>query len=765
MTINEYPFTEAAVKALEAAKHRAAADGSAYIGTEHILLGLVAVSGIVSETLKSVGITPEKIQNTYESLFVFSQNPVRGRKPEPKWSPRSVEIWDIAYDEAKNGGMEKIGTEHLMVAILLQDDSAAMRILLALNLPEDRFVNELYTAMGEEGLTYLNALNRQPEDYENAHYIERFSRNLTQLAALGKSDPVIGREKELSRLIRTLSRRTKNNPCLIGEPGVGKTAMVERLAAEIAKGNVPDTLKNKRIYALDMAGMVAGTKFRGEFEERIEGVISEAAADGNILLFLDEIHTIIGAGGAEGALDAANILKPALSRGEIQIIGATTTAEYRKHIEKDSALERRFQPIVIEEPSEEETVAILSGLKSKYEKHHGLTISDEALTAAAFMSARYINDRFLPDKALDLIDEASAKAKLSTGKKKKEIILGEADIASVISDMTGIPASRLTETESSRLMKLEKELHRRIISQDEAVSAVARAVRRGRAGLKDPRRPIGSFLFLGPTGVGKTELAKALAEALFGRDDAMVRVDMSEYMESHSVSKLIGSPPGYVGYDEGGQLSEKVRRNPYCVLLFDEIEKAHPDIFHVLLQILDDGHITDAQGRKIDFKNTIIIMTSNVGAQRIVEPKKLGFNTDTSAESDYLKMKDGVMEEVKKLFRPELLNRIDEILVFRQLGREDVGAILDNQLADLQKRTQAGLGISFGLTASAKDYLVTKDYDPKYGARPLRRAIQTELEDLLAQEALGGNIKSGETVTVTLDKKTGRLSIKARAAR
>lgn len=744
--------------ALDEAKNQAIQRKSIYIGTEHILLGLSRVESIVSETLKANGITYDKLSNTFDAIIAKAAGP--GRRPSPKWSPRALDVWDIAYDEARNGGMDKIGTEHLMIALMLQDDSAAVRILFALGFQEDKFVNELYHSMGEDGIVYLNALNRQSDDYDSSHMIERFSRNLTDLAKAGKIDPVVGREKELERLIRTLSRRTKNNPCLIGEPGVGKTAMVERLALEIAAGNVPENLAKKRIYALDLAGMVAGTKYRGEFEERIEGVIAEAAADGDALLFLDEIHTIIGAGGSEGSLDAANILKPALSRGEIQVIGATTTTEYRKHIEKDSALERRFQPIVIEEPSEEETVEILNGLKSRYEQHHRVEISDEAVLAAASMAARYINDRFLPDKALDLIDEAAAKARLKAGRKKKQIVLGRDDIAGVISDMTGIPASRLTESESARLMKLEKELHKRIVSQSEAVSAVAKAVRRGRAGLKDPKRPIGSFLFLGPTGVGKTELAKALANALFGRDDAMVRVDMSEYMESHSVSKLIGSPPGYVGYDEGGQLSEKIRRNPYCVLLFDEIEKAHPDIFHVLLQILDDGHITDAQGRKVSFKNTIIIMTSNAGAQRIVEPKRLGFNTEDTKDGDYLKMKENVMEEVRRLFKPELLNRIDEIIVFRQLSREDMKMILANQLGELLLRTESGLGISFKVTHAAGEYLIDKGYDPKYGARPLRRVIQTLLEDALAEKVLGGEIKRGEKVNIGFDKKTETITFK-----
>ena len=629
------------------------------------------------------------------------------------------------------------------------------------------------------------------------------------MAADGKLDPVVGREKEIARLIQILSRRTKNNPCLVGEPGVGKTAIVEGLAQRIISGMVPDSVKNKRVVVLDLSGMVAGSKYRGEFEERIRNVINEVRSNQGILLFIDELHTIIGAGGAEGALDASNILKPSLSRGEIQLIGATTLEEYRKYIEKDAALERRFQPVTVEEPSEEETLEILKGLRPYYEQHHGVAIEDSALEAAVKMSVRYINDRFLPDKAIDIIDEAASKvrlggyhvtpemdvlelklreiqndkekavkaADLSMAKelqarqremeaeiagykekeerrnKRKKISVTESSVADIISDWTKIPVQRLTEGETRRLARLEKELHKRVIGQDEAVKSVAQAVKRGRVGLKDPNRPIGSFLFLGPTGVGKTELSKALAEAVFGSEQAMIRVDMSEYMEKHSVSKLIGSPPGYVGYDEGGQLSEKVRRNPYSVLLFDEIEKAHPDVFNILLQVLDDGHITDAHGRKVDFKQTIIIMTSNVGAQSIIEPKKLGFMSNQDEKQDYDRMKSGVMEEVRRLFKPEFLNRIDEIMVFHPLNKSHIKKIVNIMLKKLEKRCREQLEIELKITESVREFLAESGFDSKYGARPLRRAIQTKLEDPMANALLEGRIKRGETVRIQLRQK------------
>ena len=646
--------------------------------------------------------------------------------------------------------------------------------------------------------------------------LDQYSRDLTQMAAEGKLDPVVGREKEISRLIQILSRRTKNNPCLVGEPGVGKTAIAEGLAQRILAGSVPETIKDKRLVVLDLSGMVAGSKYRGEFEERIRKVVDEVRENQGILLFIDELHTIIGAGGAEGALDASNILKPSLSRGELQIIGATTLEEYRKYIEKDAALERRFQPVTVEEPSEEEAYEILKGLRPYYERHHKVEISDEALEAAVKMSVRYINDRFLPDKAIDLIDEAASKVQLSgyqasseiedlsreiqeilqekeraikTGylslakecqekqkeaearleqlqvkeEKKNQRKSGKVDekaVASIVSDWTKIPVQRLTEGETRRLAQLEKELHKRVIGQEEAVRAVSQAVKRGRVGLKDPNRPIGSFLFLGPTGVGKTELSKALAQAVFGSEQAMIRVDMSEYMEKHSVSKLIGSPPGYVGYDEGGQLSEKVRRNPYSVILFDEIEKAHPDVFNILLQVLDDGHITDAHGRKVDFKQTIIIMTSNAGAQAIVEPKQLGFISQKDEKKDYEKMKSGVMEEVRRLFKPEFLNRIDEIMVFHTLNKEEIRKIVLLLLKSLEKRCEEQMDIHLNVTNSAVDYIAEAGFDAKYGARPLRRAIQSKIEDRLANELLEGKIKRGDIVQVQYRNKEIRFIVK-----
>ncbi len=637
--------------------------------------------------------------------------------------------------------------------------------------------------------------------------VDQYSRDLTAYAREGKLDPVIGRHDEIQRVIQILSRRTKNNPCLIGEPGVGKTAIAEGLAAKIVSGNVPETIKDKRVLTLDISGMVAGSKYRGEFEERIKRVISEVREDGNILLFIDEIHTIIGAGGAEGAIDASNILKPSLARGELQIIGATTIEEYRKYIEKDAALERRFQPVVVDEPSEKEAIEILKGLRSAYENHHHVQITDDALAAAVHLSARYINDRFLPDKAIDLIDEASSKVRLSTytaspeikelqnqiaaledekeaaikdeayeraseikrqqkalneqvirlnseWEKKRsnvQLIVGEDEVADIVASWTKIPVKKLEEEESERLRKLESILHERVIGQEEAVTAVAKAIRRGRVGLKDPKRPIGSFLFLGPTGVGKTELSKALAEAMFGKEEAMIRVDMSEYMEKHSVSKLIGSPPGYVGYDEGGQLSEKIRRNPYSVLLFDEIEKAHPDVFNILLQVLDDGHITDSQGRRIDFKNTVIIMTSNAGAANIVAPKKLGFTVGDTHEADYQKMKSGVLDEIKHLFKPEFLNRIDETIVFHPLTRENVRDIAGIMLRTIQNRIREQLTIEMVISEEVQDHLAAAGFDENYGARPLRRAIQSEVEDAMAEEYLEGHVHKGDTVLLEME--------------
>ena len=658
-------------------------------------------------------------------------------------------------------------------------------------------------AIGQDGNLYKEDLGKKGDRKAKQSTLEQYSRDLTALAREGKLDPVVGRDEEIRRVIQILSRRTKNNPCLVGEPGVGKTAVVEGLAARIVAGDVPFTVQNKRVLTLDLSGMVAGSKYRGEFEERIKKVLKEVTEDGNIILFLDELHTIIGAGGAEGAIDASNIMKPSLARGEIQLIGATTIAEYRKYIEKDAALERRFQPVTVEEPTEEEAVRILEGIKGKYEAHHHVTITPEAVEAAVRLSSRYINDRNLPDKAIDLIDEAAASARLhamdapdkakeisdkireldwemekairveafaqmAESKKKQDALvkkqerllkkrekreeentlsIGENEIAEVVAQWTKIPVQKLAEKESERLLKLEKTLHKRVIGQEEAVTAVAKAIRRGRVGLKDPNRPIGSFLFLGPTGVGKTELSKALAEAMFGSEDAMIRVDMSEYMEGHSVSKMIGSPPGYVGFEEGGQLSEKVRRNPYSVVLFDEIEKAHPDVFNVLLQVLDDGHITDSKGRKVSFKNTVLIMTSNAGAQRIVDPKNLGFATEKSETKDYEKMKSNVMEEVKRSFKPEFINRIDDIIVFHQLNNENMKEIVNLLASNLYKRCEDQLGIHLTITAALKEHLVKKYADNKMGARPLKRAIQSVVEDALAEEILLKKVVPGDKVS------------------
>ena len=713
-----------------------------------------------------------------------------------------------SYREAVRFKAPLIGTEHLLIAMIRESDCAAVRLLNTMDVSLQKLYVDLRGAMGEDGADAREELQSSGSGADGSAAtptLNSFSRDLTKLAREGRLDPVIGRESEIQRVVQILSRRTKNNPCLIGEPGVGKTAVVEGLAQMIAGGNVPETIADKRVMTLDLSGMVAGSKYRGEFEERIKKVISEVTEDGNVLLFLDEIHTIIGAGGAEGAIDASNILKPSLARGEIQLIGATTREEYRKYIEKDAALERRFQPVVVEEPTEEQSIAILKGLRPKYEEHHKVTITDDALVAAVRLSARYINDRFLPDKAIDLIDEASSKIRLTTyvepaeiksltedidklelqkeqaikneayekagdikkrQQKKREkieklrekwqkektsrkLIVGEGEIADVVSGWTKIPVRKLAEEESERLRRLESILHERVVGQEEAVTAVAKAIRRGRVGLKDPKRPIGSFLFLGPTGVGKTELCKALAEAMFGTENALIRVDMSEYMEKHSVSKMIGSPPGYVGYEEGGQLSEKVRRNPYSVILFDEIEKAHPDVFNILLQVLDDGHITDAQGRRIDFKNTVLIMTSNAGAENIISPKRLGFASNDDAKERYRFMKERVMEEVKRMFKPEFLNRIDEIIVFHQLSQDHMKEIVDIMLKSICRRTLTQMNLKLTVDDTAKAFLVEKGYDEKYGARPLRRAIQNLLEDKLAEAVLDGEVKAGDEVTVT----------------
>lgn len=804
-----YPFTPKGEAALRQAEHLARRLHHKYIGTEHLLLGLLSSPCLASYVLKLHEVTEERVRELIGRLvapeFVEEDSDIL---PEP--TPRFSAVLSQSASEARHGHQSSIGTEHLLMALLKETDSVAVRLLHTMDVNPNRVMVDLAEAMGEDGRIYQEEM----EDGGTAAgtpTLDRYSRDLTALAAAGELDPVIGRESELRRMIRILSRRTKNNPCLIGEPGVGKTAIVERLAQMIASDQVPETLKGYRLLALDLSGMVAGTKYRGEFEERMKRVIQEAAQNPQLILFLDEIHTLIGAGGAEGSLDAANILKPALSRGEIQLIGATTVEEYRKHIEKDAALERRFQPVLVEEPNEEDAEEILKGLRHCYEEYHGVTIQDEALTAAVQLSARYINDRFLPDKALDLLDEAASQVRMTfsdkyTDSTAEEIGQLEAEqlsavrekdftvvkelhqkiqelqerakhprrgrrpgakaktvtaetIAEVVSEWTRIPVKRLAESESVRLRHLESDLHKRVIGQEEAVSAVARAVRRSRVGLKDPNRPIGSFLFLGPTGVGKTELAKALAETVFGREDAMIRVDMSEYMEKHSVSKLIGSPPGYVGYEEGGQLSEKVRRSPYSLILFDEIEKAHPDVFHILLQVLDDGHITDAQGRKVNFKNTILIMTSNAGAERIMTPKHLGFSAEKSEKADYAAMKNGVMEEVRHTFKPEFLNRIDEILVFHSLAEEDRKEILKLMLDSLSARILETQNITMKFTGAAKAFLLQHGYEEKYGARPLRRALQTHIEDALTDEILSGKVKSGDTVTVGCMKNALNFSV------
>ncbi len=804
-----YPFTPKGEAALRQAEHLARRLHHKYIGTEHLLLGLLSSPCLASYVLKLHEVTEERVRELIGRLvapeFVEEDSDIL---PEP--TPRFSAVLAQSAGEARHGHQSSIGTEHLLMALLKETDSVAVRLLHTMDVNPNRVMVDLAEAMGEDGRIYQEEM----EDGGTAAgtpTLDRYSRDLTALAAAGELDPVIGRESELRRMIRILSRRTKNNPCLIGEPGVGKTAIVERLAQMIASDQVPETLKGYRLLALDLSGMVAGTKYRGEFEERMKRVIQEAAQNPQLILFLDEIHTLIGAGGAEGSLDAANILKPALSRGEIQLIGATTVEEYRKHIEKDAALERRFQPVLVEEPNEEDAEEILKGLRHCYEEYHGVTIQDEALTAAVQLSARYINDRFLPDKALDLLDEAASQVRMTFSDKyadstAEEIGQLEAEqlsavrekdftvvkelhqkiqelqerakhprrgrrpgakaktvtaetIAEVVSEWTRIPVKRLAESESVHLRHLESDLHKRVIGQEEAVSAVARAVRRSRVGLKDPNRPIGSFLFLGPTGVGKTELAKALAETVFGREDAMIRVDMSEYMEKHSVSKLIGSPPGYVGYEEGGQLSEKVRRSPYSLILFDEIEKAHPDVFHILLQVLDDGHITDAQGRKVNFKNTILIMTSNAGAERIMTPKHLGFSAEKSEKADYAAMKNGVMEEVRHTFKPEFLNRIDEILVFHSLGEEDRKKILKLMLDSLSARILETQNITMKFTGAAKAFLLQHGYEEKYGARPLRRALQTHIEDALTDEILSGKVKSGDTVTVGCMKNALNFSV------
>mgnify|MGYP002763468952 FL=1 len=815
-------FTKQAQTALTLAKAAAIDFELGYIGTEHLLLGLLSeTEGTAGRVLEEFQVDGKKLVELIDKLVTPAEvGNITEIEMKPPYSPRTEKVLKSAVAEAQNSGCEKAGTEHLLLAMLRETDCVGTRLLYTMGVNIQKLYAAVLGAMGYDNEAiqeeFQAAKAMQNPGGSPTPALDQYSRDLTQMAAEGKLDPVVGREKEISRLIQILSRRTKNNPCLVGEPGVGKTAIAEGLAQRILAGSVPETIKDKRLVVLDLSGMVAGSKYRGEFEERIRKVVDEVRENQGILLFIDELHTIIGAGGAEGALDASNILKPSLSRGELQIIGATTLEEYRKYIEKDAALERRFQPVTVEEPSEEEAYEILKGLRPYYERHHKVEISDEALEAAVKMSVRYINDRFLPDKAIDLIDEAASKVQLSgyqasseiedlsreiqeilqekeraikTGylslakecqekqkeaearleqlqvkeEKKNQRKSGKVDekaVASIVSDWTKIPVQRLTEGETRRLAQLEKELHKRVIGQEEAVRAVSQAVKRGRVGLKDPNRPIGSFLFLGPTGVGKTELSKALAQAVFGSEQAMIRVDMSEYMEKHSVSKLIGSPPGYVGYDEGGQLSEKVRRNPYSVILFDEIEKAHPDVFNILLQVLDDGHITDAHGRKVDFKQTIIIMTSNAGAQAIVEPKQLGFISQKDEKKDYEKMKSGVMEEVRRLFKPEFLNRIDEIMVFHTLNKEEIRKIVLLLLKSLEKRCEEQMDIHLNVTNSAVDYIAEAGFDAKYGARPLRRAIQSKIEDRLANELLEGKIKRGDIVQVQYRNKEIRFIVK-----
>ena len=810
-------YTNQAKTAVKYAEKTARRYKHSYIGTEHLLAGLLhEEEGTAGMVLRDMGISEERLMEMIRKLVAPEESNVL-TADRAGYTPRAARMLEGAVEEADDLHSEKIGTEHLLLAMLREVDCMGTRLLHTMGVNIRKLQNEVLVAMGEEVANPRDngTARSRNEAATGTPTLDQYSRDLTEMARQGVMDPVVGREEEIGRVIQILSRRTKNNPCLIGEPGVGKTAVVEGLAQRITQGLVPEKMKNRRLVVLDLSGMVAGSKYRGEFEERIKKVIAEVMEHPGILLFIDELHTIIGAGGAEGALDASNILKPSLSRGEIQIIGATTIEEYRKHIEKDAALERRFQPVTVEEPTEEQAVEILKGLRPYYEKHHGVTITDDALESAVKMSIRYIADRHLPDKAIDLMDEASSRVQLTgitvppqlkemeqnlhaLAEKKEDAIregdfsrarelqeeqkeleesyeklkkrqeqryknkkmqVTEENIAQIVSSWTKIPVQKLAQKESKRLAGLEKELHKRVIGQEEAVEAVAKAIKRGRVGLKDPARPIGSFLFLGPTGVGKTELSKALAETVFGSEQAMIRVDMSEYMEKHSVSKLIGSPPGYVGYEEGGQLSEKIRRNPYSVILFDEIEKAHPDVFNILLQVLDDGHITDAQGRKVDFKQTCIIMTSNAGAQSIVEPKRLGFSQGEDKKKDYEDMKRGVMEEVRRIFKPEFLNRVDEILVFHMLDKQEIRQIVNILVKKLEKRCKEQLDIELVVRNSVKDYLAESGFDSKYGARPLKRAIQNKLEDRMAEEILDGKIHRGDRVIVSVSKKVIKFSV------
>ncbi|MGN0308349.1 MAG: ATP-dependent Clp protease ATP-binding subunit [Lachnospiraceae bacterium] len=808
-------FTDKAKTALLLAAKAAEKLHQPYIGTEHILVGLLRENtGVAARVLLDNGVDAEEIMEVIKDLIAPDTELLVMEKNG--YSPRALSILEESHALAAKFHSSLTGTEHILMAIIKEGDNVAFRLLNTLGYQVGKLYMELLAAMGEEGSRYKEDLAPKSNKKKEHSALEQYSRDLTALAKEGKLDRIVGRESQIQRVIQILSRRTKNNPCLVGEPGVGKTAIVEGLAQKIVSGDVPSAMMNKRLLTLDLSGMIAGSKYRGEFEERIKKLMREVREEGNILLFMDEIHTLIGAGGAEGAIDASNILKPALARGELQMIGATTISEYRRHIERDAALERRFQPVTVEEPTQEEAVAILEGIKEQYEKHHHVEISHEAVLAAVQLSSRYINDRNLPDKAIDLMDEAAAIISLGRSEKPASIIgleeeirlLGEEmengirnqyyaragackrrqkelkekllkqqkalerrqaahprvvtqeDIASVVSLWTKIPVKKLAEKESERLLKLESVLHQRVIGQKEAVQAVAKAMRRGRVGLQDPKRPIGSFLFLGPTGVGKTELSKALAEAMFGSEDALIRVDMSEYMESHSVSKMIGSPPGYVGFDDGGQLSEKVRQNPYSVVLFDEIEKAHPDVFNILLQVLDDGHITDSKGRKVNFKNTILIMTSNAGANRIIEPKNLGFGSSGDQNKDYERMKSNVMEEVKRLFKPEFLNRIDEIMVFHPLTRDEMKQIVGLLTKELTRRCKKQLDIELVVTTAVKQYIVEHYADAKMGARPLKRGVLSAIEDPLAEEILSAKIKAGDKVTVGLKEKKVQFKVK-----
>ncbi|MCL2574567.1 MAG: ATP-dependent Clp protease ATP-binding subunit [Defluviitaleaceae bacterium] len=816
-------LTQKAQEAIHNAGNAAGLLGHNYIGTEHLLLGLAkTVDSISKKALEMQGATDNVIEKKITEVVDSAQGDmatIGSGKPQG-YTPRTKRIFEQAAAEAQRMGTNYIGTEHLLIALLRENDCLAVQILVSIGANIQKTYEDILAMLSEYSPNTVPNPHKKMQGQgasggtkSNTPTLDMFSRDFNQLAASQKFDPIVGRTKEIERVVQILSRRTKNNPCLVGDPGVGKTAIAEGLAQRIIAGDIPETLKNKRIVALDMAAMVAGSKYRGEFEERIKKVMAEVKTSGDVILFMDELHTIIGAGAAEGAIDASNILKPSLSRGEIQMIGATTMDEYRKYIERDAALERRFQPVPVDEPTEEEAIAMLMGLRDKYEAHHSVQITDEAITAAVKLAARYISDRFLPDKAIDLLDEAASKVRLvvhTTPPDVKDIeqqiavmeqekeeavktqnyeaaakikakqeklkdklgkerakwtkknatgqqIVTEEDIAGIVGSWTGMPVKKLQEEESRRLIDMETEIHKRIIGQAEAVAAVSKAIRRGRVGLKDPKRPTGSFLFLGPTGVGKTELCRALAEVLFGHEDAMIRVDMSEYMEKHSVSKLIGSPPGYVGYDEGGQLSEKIRRKPYSVVLFDEIEKAHPDVFNILLQVLDDGHITDSHGRKVDFKNTVIIMTSNVGAQNIVNPKKLGFTTNEDASQKHAGMKRDIMEEVKRIFKPEFLNRIDDIIVFHQLTKDEIVKIARIMMNETVARVKATMQIEISVTDAAIDFIADAGFDPTYGARPLRRAIQSQVEDLAAEKILSGDIKANTEMVI--DVNDGKICI------